>query len=448
MDVKNVEIRHYDKSAVWRLPMVKLLKIARKMNGPMDEVFTEEFFEQLILQANLGFQKIFFIADTGLLRAMLQRPANFDRSDIEQLQAGDFGDLAVPYGEAYLAARANMAVVFKKHFAEIFYRWAGQVADEKIEVLLKDMSWTSVYRFAHETAKLTAFRSIFGEGHDVYFDRFVDLLTAADNRMMRLDAWKIFVPLAAKLWTKRSTRVEAAEFNGICASLLQARKPQPDSAGAEILPSNDWLLAAGLSTNYCNVLGLFLLMSDNLEYAIYWMIHYLASESEVYAKAFDETLRLHSEELVSANRARNYLDAVADETLRVRPSVPMIGRVYRPTPDMPADLLRTCDGLGIRAEDTIVISTWILHHHKAYWRSPQSFDPDRFLAGNEGEDNPAYMPFGYGRRGCPGARMATRTLAIVLERFLRRFPSSPLPPSPSRPLFYLSLVPSHVRDLP
>jgi cytochrome P450 len=440
----------YGSNTVRRLPPTKLLHIARKMNGPIKDVFDDAFFEEKILVARVGFQKLFIISDATLIRAMLQRPANFDRSESERLQAGDLGDSTAPYGTASASARENMNVVFKKDFSDLFYRTAVQIADHHIEMLPEPMTWKSVYHCSRDTAKWTTFRAMFGDARDLHFTRFVDLVRAADDRMIRFDALKLCAPRVAKFWSDRSKQANAVTFNTLCATLLEKRQQRFDSAGVpvEILPSTEWLLSTGSSTNYCNTLGLFLLMSDNLVYSIYWMIHCLSSAPDVYARAFAEAQRVDTDELLDAGRPQNYLDAVVDETLRVRPPLPMMGRVYRPTPDMPEELTQTCNRLGLRKEDAIVISPWILHHHKAYWQDPTAFDPDRFAIGKNGADNPAYLPFGFGRRRCPGARMATRTLAIVLQRFLRRFPILPLPPSLSQPLFYLSLLPSDVRALP
>jgi len=52
-----------------------------------------------------------------------------------------------------------------------------------------------------------------------------------------------------------------------------------------------------------------------------------------------------------------------------------------------------------------LLSPFALQRSPRHWPDPDSFDPSRFLAGNEKRLEPfAYFPFGGGPRACIGAR--------------------------------------------
>ncbi|KAI8865997.1 cytochrome P450 [Ramicandelaber brevisporus] len=70
---------------------------------------------------------------------------------------------------------------------------------------------------------------------------------------------------------------------------------------------------------------------------------------------------------------------------------------------------------------------WMAHRHPAFWSDDDAsrFNPDRFA--NDAKDtywspqNPGWMPFGLGTRGCLGMPFAFMEMRIVLAMLLRRF---------------------------
>jgi len=65
-----------------------------------------------------------------------------------------------------------------------------------------------------------------------------------------------------------------------------------------------------------------------------------------------------------------------------------------------------------------MISATLLHEDPRLFPNPRSFDPDRF-AGRR-PDPFAWVPFGGGRRRCPGAAFAHMELDVVLRTMLHR----------------------------
>ncbi len=77
----------------------------------------------------------------------------------------------------------------------------------------------------------------------------------------------------------------------------------------------------------------------------------------------------------------------------------------------------------------ILISPWIMQRHRALWRKPDIFDPDRFAPGREADRcDSAFLAFGQGPRVCIGAAFATIEASLILARIVRRYDIEALAP--------------------
>ncbi|PKA61787.1 Trans-cinnamate 4-monooxygenase [Apostasia shenzhenica] len=113
-----------------------------------------------------------------------------------------------------------------------------------------------------------------------------------------------------------------------------------------------------------------------------------------------------------------YLQAVVKETLRLRMAIPLLV----PHMNLHDANLR---GFDIPAESKILVNAWWLANDPANWRAPDRFRPDRFLqedANVEANGNDfRFIPFGVGRRSCPGIILALPILAITIGRLVQNF---------------------------
>ncbi|MDY6997117.1 MAG: cytochrome P450 [Actinomycetota bacterium] len=106
----------------------------------------------------------------------------------------------------------------------------------------------------------------------------------------------------------------------------------------------------------------------------------------------------------------DYLDAVARETLRVRPVVFDVGRVLQE----PVELA----GYRLPAGVMVIPGIVAVHADSQLYPDPERFDPDRMLGAAL---SPAtYLPFGGGNRRCLGATFAMVEFRVVLREILRR----------------------------
>jgi hypothetical protein len=94
-----------------------------------------------------------------------------------------------------------------------------------------------------------------------------------------------------------------------------------------------------------------------------------------------------------------YLQCVVKETLRLRPVGPVI-----PAHEAMEDC--TVGGYRVRRGTMILVNAWAIHRDASLWDAPEEFRPERFL-GRDAVTTPM-LPFGLGRRRCPGEGLAMR----------------------------------------
>nr|GMD29162.1 Trans-cinnamate 4-monooxygenase [Ipomoea batatas] len=119
-----------------------------------------------------------------------------------------------------------------------------------------------------------------------------------------------------------------------------------------------------------------------------------------------------------------YLQAVIKETLRLRMAIPLL------VPHMNLHDAKL-GGYDIPAESKILVNAWWLANNPSTWKNPEEFRPERFFEEEKhveanGNDF-RFLPFGVGRRSCPGIILALPILGIVLGRLVQNFELLPPP---------------------
>ena len=118
-----------------------------------------------------------------------------------------------------------------------------------------------------------------------------------------------------------------------------------------------------------------------------------------------------------------YLQAIVKETLRLHPPSPFVLRESTGN--------CTIAGYDIPAKTQVFTNVWAIGRDPKHWDDPLEFRPERFLSndnesgkmGQVGVRGQHYqlLPFGSGRRGCPGALLALKvahtTLAAMIQCF-------------------------------
>ncbi|XP_023772094.1 cytochrome P450 76T24 [Lactuca sativa] len=111
-----------------------------------------------------------------------------------------------------------------------------------------------------------------------------------------------------------------------------------------------------------------------------------------------------------------YLHAVIKETMRLHLSVPLL------VPHKTETEVKL--GKYVVPKDTqILINAWSIARDPRYWEEPERFKPERFL-GNELDykgQHFEFIPFGSGRRMCPGIPLAHRVVSLMVASFVYHF---------------------------
>ncbi|CAI9112846.1 OLC1v1013342C1 [Oldenlandia corymbosa var. corymbosa] len=112
----------------------------------------------------------------------------------------------------------------------------------------------------------------------------------------------------------------------------------------------------------------------------------------------------------------NYLKAVIKETLRLHPPTPLL---------VPREAINHTKVMGfdIPAKTMVIINAFAIGRDPISWDDdPEEFRPERFLKHNSGVDFRGHdfqlIPFGAGRRGCPGISFAMATIETVLANLM------------------------------
>jgi cytochrome P450 len=143
-----------------------------------------------------------------------------------------------------------------------------------------------------------------------------------------------------------------------------------------------------------------------------WAFHRLLANPGTLERAREELGRVTGGRPLEPSRVASleYLDAVAKETLRLNPILPVVGR-----------RLAAPMRIGGRELPAGVLATpciYLAHRRPDIWPHPARFDPDRFIGLRPSPY--AFLPFGGGIRRCLGMAFALYEMKVVLAEVLRR----------------------------
>jgi cytochrome P450 len=81
----------------------------------------------------------------------------------------------------------------------------------------------------------------------------------------------------------------------------------------------------------------------------------------------------------------------------------------------------TVGGLSLATGALVLVGTYNLHRHPAFWSNPEQFLPERWLDSERPAARYAYLPFGAGPRACVGIHFASVEGPLLLALIGRRY---------------------------
>ncbi|KAL1185126.1 hypothetical protein V6Z11_A01G093800 [Gossypium hirsutum] len=108
--------------------------------------------------------------------------------------------------------------------------------------------------------------------------------------------------------------------------------------------------------------------------------------------------------------------AQAEETLRLHPPLPLL---------IPRENSESCEinGYEIPAKTRVIVNAWAIGRDSNYWNEAERFYPERFIDGSVDYKgtNFEFIPFGAGRRICPGMSYGMAVVELSLAKLLSQF---------------------------
>ncbi|KAM0949311.1 putative cytochrome P450 [Dioscorea sansibarensis] len=184
-------------------------------------------------------------------------------------------------------------------------------------------------------------------------------------------------------------------------------------------------LALGLDFDRSNIISIamdtILGATDTLPSGLEWAMVEIVRNSVVMKKMREELERVIGNDRrrmikVSDLPGLKYLAMVVKESFRLHPPGPLLG--HRSTED--------CDiggGFYVPKDCNVLVNVWAIGRDSEVWTNAEEFLPERFESSSvdlKGSDF-RLLPFGSGRRACPGIHFSLTMIPLVLANLMHRF---------------------------
>ena len=161
--------------------------------------------------------------------------------------------------------------------------------------------------------------------------------------------------------------------------------------------------------------------SDTSTVTLTWAISLLLNNRHVLKKPQDELdIQVGKERIVNESDISKlvYLQAIVKETLRLYPPAPLL---------TPREFTKNCNigGYHVPKGTRLITNIWKIQTDPRIWSDLLKFKPERFFTTHKNVDvrgqNFEWIPFGSGRRECPGASFGLQMVHLALGSFLHMY---------------------------
>ncbi|XWS51318.1 hypothetical protein CRYUN_Cryun12cG0166700 [Craigia yunnanensis] len=167
------------------------------------------------------------------------------------------------------------------------------------------------------------------------------------------------------------------------------------------------------------LLDMFIGGTDTTSTTTEWLMAELLKHPKVMKKVQEEVRNVvgkKSKVEVDDISKMEYFKCVIKETLRLHPAAPLLA-------PRETSASVNLEGYDIPSDITVIINAWAIQRDPNWWEKPEEFIPERF------ENSPVdfkgqdfqFIPFGIGRRGCPGMPFGVASIEYVISNLLYWF---------------------------
>ncbi|KAK8495826.1 hypothetical protein V6N11_009614 [Hibiscus sabdariffa] len=204
----------------------------------------------------------------------------------------------------------------------------------------------------------------------------------------------------------------------------ELRKSQNSTDSNDVLDTLLDIIEAGTEElNKTHVLHILLVLfvagSDTTSSTLEWAMAELLQNPHVLVKAkkeIEQAIGKNNPVEESDIHRLPYLQAIIKETFRMHPTVPLL------IPRKASSDANLC-GFKVPKDSQVFVNVWAIGRDPIIWENPDSFMPERFLGSEidvKGRDF-GLIPFGAGRRICPGLPLANRMLHLMLGSLVNTY---------------------------
>ncbi|KAL5847783.1 hypothetical protein ACOSQ3_011307 [Xanthoceras sorbifolium] len=167
------------------------------------------------------------------------------------------------------------------------------------------------------------------------------------------------------------------------------------------------------------LMNVFVAGTDTSAASVIWVMTYLMKYPREMIKVQEEVRNLiGGKGFVDEDDVQKlpYLKAIIKETMRLQPVAPLL---------LPRETTEKCilDGYEMPSKTLVFVNTWAIGRDPEVWDNPEKFYPERFIDSSIDMKGQHFelIPFGAGRRICPGLHMGIATVELALANLLYKF---------------------------
>ncbi|XP_015088335.1 cytochrome P450 83B1-like [Solanum pennellii] len=167
------------------------------------------------------------------------------------------------------------------------------------------------------------------------------------------------------------------------------------------------------------VMNVLLAGSETSAAAVVWTMTALMKNPKAMKKVQQEIRKsIGNKGIVNEDDIQNlpYFKAVIKEAFRLYPPAPLL---------IPRETMKksTLEGYEIQPGTIVHVNAWAIARDSDIWENSEEFIPERFFNSDidfKGQDF-EFIPFGAGRRGCPGITLGVASMELALSNLLYSF---------------------------
>ena len=326
-----------------------------------------------------------------------------------------------------ISAHANVMVEYTER---MLTQWAdGQTRDVQEDMMRLTLEIVAKTLFDADVSGDTAEAS-------AAMETVMHTFTRRVNTLIKLPVW---IPTPLNVRSRRA----ADRLDRIIYEIIASRRASGADPGdllSMLLNARDEDDGDGMTDKQLRdeAMTLFMAGHETTANTLAWAWYLLALNPEVEAK-------LHAEiDSVLADRPPSfedlprlpYAEAVITETLRLFPTVWLVGR----------EATEDCEigGYHVPKGHTVFMSQWVIHRDARHFDDPLAFRPERWTDGLAKRIHRyAWFPFGGGPRICIGNSFATMESILLLTTIARRYRIALAADADVKPLPTMTLRPAN-----